>query len=163
MNDAELPPALVASLVRRLQASEQIERDGGGDGGWDRSSFEALGAREERERSPGHVLHDEQHLVAVQHDVVDRHDVRVRHARRDACLVEEGVNNLTIEREARVKTLDRNEPREATRADTTTDVHRGHPARADGSEEHVAAYRVLVARDVASHATADRIPRAPRS
>src|SRR5262249_14751174 len=67
-----------------------------------------------------------------------RHDVRVMDARREARLVEEHPDELTVLGEVRVQPLHRDDAAEALLAEEARHVHTRHPAMCDRGAEDVA-------------------------
>ncbi len=67
----------------------------------DRLPRRAHRAQALRERLAGHVVHDEQQLARLRHDVERGHDVGVADARGQAGLVDEHRDEVGIERELR--------------------------------------------------------------
>ena len=140
MNDPERLSVLVGRLVRRVEPVQGARHDRDHDLEGHQLARVQHRAQDADERLALHVVHDEQQLAAVCHDVHDGHHVWAADARGEASLVEEHRHELGIGRELRVELLDGDRPREAGRPEEPPEVHRGHPARCDRLVERVAAH-----------------------
>ncbi len=89
VHEAERLSALVDRLVRGVQAVERIENDREDHPGRQALVAVARAPDEAGERLAAHVLHDQEELLVLHHDVERRDDIRMLDARGEARLVEE--------------------------------------------------------------------------
>ena len=138
MHEVERLAALVPRRVRGLETGKHVEDEPEDDRLRDRLTGRGREVGELREGDAGRVLHDEEQLLAVRDDVEHWHDVRMPDAAREARLVGEHCREGRVHRAARVEALDRDDAREARRAEDAAEVDLGHPAAADRVEEGIA-------------------------
>ena len=138
MHEAERHASFVDRFVGGMQAVQRFREDGHHDARRQLLLTIPRAPYEARERLAAHVLHDEEKLVLLHHDVERRDDVRVLDARREPRLVQEHRREFGIMRELRVQSLDRHGAEEAGGADEAPEMHRRHTARGDRVVDRIA-------------------------
>ena len=86
------------------------------------------------------ILHDEQQLIAGSDDIDHTHDIGVTHARCEACLIDEQIDELALVHEVWTHALDRDRLRETCSAALACKVHGRHSTNCDGLAEDIAVH-----------------------
>ena len=89
------------------------------------------------ERLSDHVLHDEEHLAPVAHDIEGGHDVWMRNSRRQPRLLSQDGLVLRRANEIGLESLDRHDSTKAAVGGHAPQMNRGHPATCDGVAKRV--------------------------
>jgi hypothetical protein len=132
----------LAAVVRRLVSGVQALKHPAHDPDADerRDPFTALPQvpNQLNEGDPSHVLHDEEDLVVLLDDVERGDHVGMCDTGSQPSFVEEHLYEVWVARELGVEPFDGDRTGEAGRTHEPPEVDRRHPARGDGSIEHVA-------------------------
>jgi hypothetical protein len=137
VDDAEGFPLLADGFVSRMEAFEHAGHDGSQDAHLGGLAAGARASEQSPERLALYVIHDQRQLAVLRKDIEDRHHVGVADARDQTRLVDEHRREVGVFCAMGQHALDRDRAREPDLADQPAEVHRGHAAGRDLTEQDV--------------------------
>ena len=141
VNEAQRFAEVARRLMRGVQAMKRLNEYPSGDVDRNERSELERASQQRSERLPLHVLHHQEQLVAVCHDIVCRYHVGMSDASGESRLIEKHGDELRIERELRMQSLDRDRTRETALSGKAPHVNGRHASGRDPIEDRIATHK----------------------